>query len=414
MNKHLKCILYSSLLLFLLFSSASAEESRENAQKDTSKHNLLPPVESKKANTSYTPLYKWQTRAPGIKTSVAYKVEILTKDLDRPWGIVCLPDGRFLISEKTGYMLIVSSSGQISEEIRGFPEVNAAGQGGLLDVAIDPNFIQNRMVYWTFSMDVVGGNLTAVAKGRLSVDEKRMEDVEIIYRAGPAYDGRLHYGSRILIDKDGYLVFSTGERSDLITRPQAQDLSSHLGKVLRITKEGKAVAGNPFVGEDGALDAIYSYGHRNVQSLAFHPVTGDLWEGEFGPRGGDELNIIHPGKNYGWPVITYGLEYSGGTIGDGIYEKEGMEQPVYYYDPSISFSGMRFYDSNVIEEWQNNLFLACLSGQHIARLWIEDDKVKGEERLLQSENQRFRDIEVGTDGALYVITDQGRLYRIGL
>ena len=221
-----------------------------------------------------------------------------------------------------------------------------------------------------------------VAKGTLSADEKRMENVSVIYRATPAYKSNMHYGSRILVDKSGNLVFSTGERSDPVTRPQAQELNSALGKVIRITKDGQPAPGNPFVGQSGARAELYSYGHRNVQGLAFHPETGDLWENEFGPQGGDELNLIQPGKNYGWPTITYGEEYSGEKVGAGIQQKEGLEQPVYYWDPVLSPSGMTFYSSDSLPEWKNNLFISGLSSMHIARLIIKNNKVVGEERLL--------------------------------
>ena len=371
------------------------------------------PVETKKPNTDYKPAFAGQTRIAGVKTSTPYEGKIISRDLKSPWGITTLPDGRFLITEKGGTMRIVTTTGQVSEAITGIPTVNASSQGGLLGLTTDPDFAKNRMVYWTFSERTDKGNLTAVAKGSLSSDEKRMENVSVIYRATPAYRGSMHYGSRILVDKTGNLIFSTGERSDLETRPQAQDLNSALGKVIRITKDGQPATGNPFVGKSGARPELYSYGHRNVQGLALHPVTGDLWENEFGPRGGDELNLIQPGKNYGWPTITYGIEYSGDKVGAGITQKDGMEQPVYYWDPVLSPSGMTFYSSDVIPEWKNNLFISGLSSMHIARLIIRNNKVVGEERLLADENQRFRDITQGKDGALYAITDGGRLYRIG-
>lgn len=220
-------------------------------------------------------------------------------------------------------MIIAAATGALSEPITGLPTVNASGQGGLLDVITDPQFGSNRMVYWTFSESTSVGNLTAVAKGTLSADERKMENVQVIYRATPAYTGTLHYGSRIVIDKTGNLIFSTGERSDIETRPQAQYLNSSLGKIIRITKDGQPAAGNPFAGQAGARTELYSYGHRNVQGLAFHPVTGELWENEFGPKGGDELNIIKPGNNYGWPNITYGMEYSGEKVGAGITQQAG-------------------------------------------------------------------------------------------
>jgi glucose/arabinose dehydrogenase len=310
-------------------------------------------------------------------------------------------------------MRIVTPGGQVGDPIAGIPAVNAGGQGGLLGLTLDPDFPNNRTVYWTFSERTDGGNLTSVAKGNLSADEKTMENVKVIYRATPAYRGTLHYGSRILFDKSGNLIFSTGERSDLATRPQAQDLNSGLGKVMRITKDGQPATGNPFASRAGARPEIYSYGHRNVQGLAFHPATGDLWENEFGPRGGDELNRVEPGKNYGWPTITYGIEYGGSKVGQGITQKDGLEQPVYYWDPVLSPSGMTFYSSDSIPEWKNNLFIGGLSSMHIARLVIRNNKVVGEERLLVDENQRFRDVTQGKDGALYAVTDGGRLYRIG-
>ena len=371
------------------------------------------PVETKEANTNYKPAFAGQTRVAGVKTSTSYEGKLLSTDLKNPWGITSLPDGRFLITQKGGTMRIATAQGELGAPITGLPAVNAGGQGGLLGLAIDPEFSSNRVVYWVFSENTDNGSLTSVAKGKLSTDEKQIENATVIYRATPAYDGRLHYGGRILIDKSGNLIVSTGERSDKVTRPQAQDLNSGLGKIVRITKDGKPAAGNPFAGRAGARPEIYSYGHRNVQGLAFHPVTGDLWENEFGPRGGDELNLIQPGKNYGWPLISYGIEYSGGKIGPGDTQKEGLEQPVYYWDPVLSPSGMTFYSGDSLPEWKNNLFIAGLNSMHIARLIIRDNKVVGEERLLSNENQRFRDVTQGKDGALYAVTDGGRLYRIG-
>lgn len=370
-------------------------------------------VETKKPNTDYKPAFAGQTRIAGIKTATPYTGRILTDKLKSPWGIAALPDGRFLITQKSGTMRIASPDGILSDAIAGVPSVNDDGQGGLLGLALDPAFSSNRMIYWVFSDKTPEGNLTAVAKGRLSANEKTIENAQVIYRATPAHNSSLHYGGRILFDKTGNIFISTGERSDLETRPQAQYLNSALGKVIRITPDGKPAPGNPFEHDPKARPELYSYGHRNVQSLAIDPLTGDLWEAEFGPRGGDELNRIQPGKNYGWPIITYGIEYSGPKIGDGIQQKEGMEQPVYYWDPVISPSGMTFYDSDVIPEWKDNLFISSLSGTHIARLVIKNNKVVGEERLLSAEGQRFRDVTQGQDGALYAVTDQGRLYRIG-
>ncbi len=371
------------------------------------------PVETQRPNSDYKPAFAGQTRIKGVKTKTPYEVKVLTESLQKPWGITPLPDGRLLITEKKGNLRIAEVSGKLGDEIKGLPEVNDSGQGGLLDIAIDPAFAQNRMVYFTFSEKMKEGNLTAVGKGHLSDDEHTVENTSVIYRATPAFDSDLHYGSRILFDTTGHLIFSTGERSDIVTRPQAQSLNSALGKVIRITVDGKPAPGNPFAANPEARPELYSYGHRNVQGLALHPVTGDLWENEFGPRGGDELNLITAGKNYGWPTITYGIEYSGETISGSKTQKEGMEQPVYYWDPVVSPSGMTFYTGKSIPEWENNLFIGGLSSQHIIRLVIENNKVTGEERLLANEGQRFRDVAQGKDGALYAITDGGRLYRIG-
>ena len=411
MTNNFKLLGIASGLVIMIASCGSSID--KNSRVTGSDTTLLAPVETKAPNSNYKPAFAGQTRIAGVKTTTAYEGRVLSEALNQPWGITSLPDGRFLITEKGGTMRIASQSGTLSEAITGLPKVNANGQGGLLGVTIDPAFTANRMVYWAFSEKTANGNLTSVAKGKLSADEKTIENAQIIYRATPAFNSNAHYGSRILFDKTGNVIFSTGERSDIESRPQAQYLNSALGKVIRITTEGKAASGNPFENRTDARPELYSYGHRNVQGLAINPVTGDLWEAEFGPRGGDEVNIIKPGKNYGWPVITYGIEYSGKKVGDSIQQKDGLEQPVYYYDPVISPSGITFCSSNDIPEWKNNLFIASLSGMHIARLVIENNKVVGEERLLAGELQRFRDITQGKDGALYAVTDQGRLYRIG-
>ena len=402
-------VIFSLLITLGLFScdnnKSNSTESIESIESITG----LQPVETNAANTKYVPAFEGQTRVGGVKTRTEITSKVLSTGLNKPWGITPLPDGRLLITQKEGTMRINTTAGTLSEPITGIPAVNAAGQGGLLGLVVDPSFQDNRMIYWTFSENGSEGNVTAVAKGRLAADERTIENAIVIYRATPGYQGTLHYGSRILFDKTGNLIFSTGERSDLVTRPQAQQLNSSLGKVIRITTSGAAASGNPSFGGNGAKPELYSYGHRNVQGLAIHPTTGDIWENEHGPRGGDELNVLTPGKNYGWPVISYGIEYSGEKIGQGITQKEDMEQPVYYWDPVIASCGMTFYNSDVISEWKNNLFIALLSGQHIARLIIKDKKVVGEERLLESEGQRFRDITQGKDGALYAITDSGRL-----
>ncbi len=373
----------------------------------------LPPVETNSPNTNYEPAFDGQTSISGVVTESDYTVSEFASGLASPWGMANLPDGRIIVTEKGGTLRIVSQSGTLSPAITGIPAVNSSGQGGLLDVAVDSDFDSNRMLYWTFSQNGSNGTATAVAKGSLSTDETQILNPEVIYTALPEFNGTGHYGSRLEWDADGNLFVSTGERSSASIRGEAQSLDAALGKVLHITTNGDAVAGNPFVGQSGVLPEIFTYGHRNVQGLAIHPVTGELWEAELGPRGGDEVNIIAPGKNYGWPIISYGIEYSGSAIGQGITRQEGMEQPVYYWDPVVSPSGITFYSGNLIPEWKNNLFLAALSGQHIVRLVIEDNKVVGEERLLEGIS-RFRDVLDGADGALYALTDgsDGTIFRL--
>lgn len=390
-------------------SSPEARSTQNQEVKDT-----LPPVETKKGNTDYKPAFEGQTRIAGVKTTRTYETKIVTEDLTEPWGIAELPDGRLIITENKGVMRIVNTkNGKISDAITGIPEVDNRGQGGLLGITLAPDFETNRMIYWVFTEKVKNGNHTAVAKGSLSNDEKSIENPKVIYRASPTYDGRLHYGGRVIFDQKGNLFVSIGERSDKETRDQAQDLNSAFGKIVHITTDGKPVAGNPFEGRSDALPEIYSYGHRNPQGLAFHPETGELWSNEFGPRGGDELNLIKPGVNYGWPVITYGIEYAGGKIGDPvIQQKEGMEQPIYYWDPVLSPSGMTFYKGNKIPEWENNLFIGGLNSNHIARIVLKDNKVIGEERILADEGERFRDVFQAKDGTLYAITQGGKLYSI--
>lgn len=374
---------------------------------------LLPPVETNPPNTAYVPAFPGQTRAPGIATSSSYAVTILTEDLQSPWAVTALPDDRLIITEKAGTLRIVTTDGQVSPPIGGFPQVDDRGQGGLLDVVPAPDFLTSRLIYVTLAERTSQGSLTAVGRGRLSDNESQIEHFEIIWRALPYFDNSSHFGSRLVFDQAGNIFVTTGERSDAATRPKAQLLDNGYGKVVYITSDGDPVPGNPFIGVAGALPEIYSYGHRNVQGLAIHPETGDVWISEMGPRGGDELNRIRPGGNYGWPVISYGIEYSGAPISGERTVQEGMEQPVYYWDPVLAPSGMTFYTSGVIAEWQNNLFIGGLASQHIARIVIHEGLVVAEERLLADEGQRFRDVGEGPDGALYTVTDGGRLYRIG-
>ena len=395
----------SSMLITLLSCSSDKDV-------DVNPGTTTNPVEGTSPNTTYKPAFEGQTRVSGLQTNTPYQGVVIATALTSPWGIKSLPDGRLLITEKTGTMRIATTAGVLSAPITGIPAVNAANQGGLLGLTIDPDFATNRIIYWVYAEATTGGNNTAVAKGKLSADEKTIEGATVIYRAKPANGSTLHYGGRILFDKSGFLVVSTGERSVLETRPLAQSVSSGLGKVVRLTKEGQPATGNPTFTGTGALPELYTIGHRNPQGLALNPTTGEIWLSEHGPRGGDEINRLKSGANYGWPTITYGIEYSGEKVGAGIQQQDGLEQPVYYWDPVVSPSGMTFYTGNRVPEWQNSLFIGALSGMHIVRLAIKDNKVIGEERLLASENQRFRDVTQGNDGALYAITDGGRLYKI--
>jgi len=393
------------LLLPILLASATTMISCQGKGKPSESS-----AKEEKPNTNYKPAFKGQTRIAPIKTSTPYNVEILTKDLGKPWGIINLPDGKFLITEKTGFMNVVSTDGKQISKIEGFPKVDTKGQGGMLDVALDPDFKTNNIIYFSYSEPYEGGNHTAVAKGKLSTDTKSISEVKVIFRATPTYDGDKHYGSRLVFDKDGNLFVSTGERSDKQTRVYAQKTDNYLGKILKITKDGKPAPGNPFIGKTGYKPEIYAFGIRNPQGLAMDE-KGQLWDIEMGPRGGDEINLIQPGKNYGWGDVTYGIEYSGEKINNGTTQKEGTEQPVYYWDPVVSPSGVTFYTGN-IDEWKNNLFIACLSGQHINRIVMKDNKVVGEERLLLDQKERFRDVLNGSDGNLYGVTDSGKLYKI--
>ncbi|UKB83812.1 PQQ-dependent sugar dehydrogenase [Chryseobacterium sp. MEBOG06] len=392
------------LSMFFILSSCSKNDVKaQKTGKDGS-------VETEKPNSEYKPAFPGQTRIKAVKTNTLYNVEIINQELGKPWGIINLPDGRFLITDKRGYMNVVSADGKQMSKIEGFPKVDSKGQGGMLDVALDPDFKSNSIIYFSFSEPFGKGNLTSVAKGKLSSDFKTISVIKVIFRAEPSYDGDKHYGSRLAFDKDGNLFVSTGERSDKVTRVYAQKTDNYLGKIIKITKDGKPSPGNPFIGKEGYKPEIYAYGVRNPQGLAIDP-NGNLWDVEMGPRGGDEINLIQPGKNYGWGDVTYGIEYSGDKVGKGITQKEGTEQPVYYWDPVISPSGITFYTGN-IDEWKGNLFIGCLSGEHINRIVMKNNKVVGEERLLEDQKERFRDVLNGMDGNLYAVTDSGKLYKI--
>jgi glucose/arabinose dehydrogenase len=373
------------------------------------------PVETGSPNApNQKPAFPGQTRAPETKANVAYQVETLATGLDHPWALAFLPDGSKLITERAGRLRILGTDGKLSPAVTGLPAVSAEGQGGLLDVALDPDYARNGLIYWTYAEPREGGNGTTAARGKLVTSAApRLEAVQVIWRQMPTMDSPLHFGGRLAFARDGALFVTTGERSILPGRMQAQKLDAALGKVVRIRPDGSIPADNPYLGNPQAKPEIWSIGHRNVQSAAINPRTGQLWTVEHGAKGGDEVNIPQAGKDYGWPTITYGEEYSGQPIGDGITQKAGMEQPVYYWDPVIAPSGMAFYDAELFPAWKGSLLVGGLRG-YLVRLTLDGDKVVGEERLLTDLGLRIRDVRVGPDGAVYVVTDEddGRVLRI--
>ncbi|MDP3494588.1 MAG: PQQ-dependent sugar dehydrogenase [Hyphomonadaceae bacterium] len=381
-----------------------------------------PPAETRDGNKSgHKPAFANQTRAPALTTDTKLEVVEVAKGIVSPWSVEFLPGGKFLITERlAGQFRIADKDGKLSPPIKdGVPEVVARGQGGLLDVALDPNFATNQTIYWSYSEPKADGtNNTAVAKAKL-VDgaQPKLENVQVIYHQRPSLNSPLHFGSRLVFAKDGTLFVTQGDRSVPAGRVQSQDLKSGIGKIARINTDGTIPKDNPFVGnKDGALPEIWSYGHRNVQGAFLHPVTGELWELEHGPQGGDEINIARKGKDYGWPTITYGVEYGGAhtKIGEGA-AKAGMEQPLYYWDPVIAPGGLAYYNADLFPKWKGNVFAAGLNADYVARLTMDGEKVKGEERLKFSDKkERYRDIGVGPDGALYVLTDgpEARLLKV--
>lgn len=401
--------IFSALTTGLFLTSCLGCQAKPSG--DTPTKDSLPPVETKPGFANYKPAFPGQTRVAGAKTTTPYKVEKIAEKLGNPFAIVPMPDGRLMVTLKSGTMEIHDKNGALVKKITNLPGVVYKGQGGLLDVAFDPNFSTNKLLYWSYSEQVGDNSATAVAKGKLNEAAGKIDDITVIFRQTPTTRSNLQFGSRLAFDKNGYLYVSLGEKFTPDVRIQAQDLNSDLGKIIRITTTGKPAPGNPFEGKTNERPEIISYGHRNPEGLDIDPATGDLWEAEFGPHGGDEINLIRPGKDYGWPVISYGLEYSGDKVGAGIQQKAGMEQPVYYWDPVVSPSGICFYKGTAIPEWKDNLFVACLSGQHVDRLIIKNNKVVGEERLLTDKNQRFRDVAY-TNNVLYAITDDGDIYRI--
>jgi aldose sugar dehydrogenase len=337
---------------------------------------------------------------------------VVAKGLEHPWGLAFLPDGRMLVTERPGRMRIVERDGTLNAPLAGLPPVVAAGQGGLLDVSLHPQFASNRLVYWTYSEAGEGGAATAVARGKL--EGNRLADVQVIFRQQPKVGGgNNHFGSRLVWSREGALFVGLGDRFN--RKDDAQTLDNHMGKVVRIDADGKPVPSNPFVSRAGARPEIWSYGHRNIQGAALHPSTGELWTVEHGPQGGDELNVPAAGANHGWPVITYGRNYGiGTTIGDGT-ERADVAPPIRHWVPtSVAPAGMAFLTSDRYPGWKGNLFIGTLRGAHLIRLELDGRKVVREEKLLTDRSTRIRDVRQGPDGWLYVLTDSadGQLWRL--
>jgi len=366
------------------------------------------PIETQAPNApNQEPAFSGQTRAPQPPEVVNIKTEVVAEGLPQLWAMEFLPDGRMLVTAKQGAMHIIGTDGTASPEIANVPEVLADGQGGLLDVALAPDFESSGRIFFSFAEPRDDdGNGTSVASARLVADDQgggALEDVTVIFRQTPGYDGNKHFGSRLAFGPEGELYVTVGERSDAEPRVQAQNLQSGLGKIFRISQTGEALEGNPFIGEDGAQPEIWSLGHRNLQSATIDG-EGRLWTVEHGPKGGDELNLPEAGKNYGWPEVTYGVEYSGAAVGDGITQMADTEQPVYYWDPVIAPSGMAYYDADAIPEWKGAFLVGGLVSQGVVVLHMENDRVKFEERV--DLDARIRDVKVGRDGAVYAVTEQ--------
>ncbi len=356
---------------------------------------------------SLTPLAQAQT----YKTEdYNLNVVTVTDGLEHPWGLAFLTHGMMIVTERDGPVRLIEKSGKKRAPLSGLPEVDNSGQGGMLDVTLDPDYKNNNLIYLSYAEPGKGGSGTAVARAKLNVSENRIDNLEVIFQQLPKSGGGRHYGSRLVFADDGSLFITIGERGE---RDRTQDFSINRGQVIRIHPDGTVPKDNPFVGRKGYRPEVWSYGHRNPQGASLNPVSRQLWTVEHGARGGDEVNIPQAGKNYGWPVISYGKHYFGGKIGEG-NAKTGMEQPIFYWDPSIAPSGMDFYSGDKFPKWKNNLFVAALKYELVSRLVLDGDKVVQEERILEGFDERIRHVRQGPDGYLYILTDDGdgRILRI--
>jgi aldose sugar dehydrogenase len=329
----------------------------------------------------------------------SYRVVTVTQGLQHPWGLAFLPDGEMLVTERPGRLRVIRSGALDPQPVAGVPEVAVGGQGGLLDVAVHPEFARNRLVYLSYSKPGRDGTTTAVVRGRFDGD--RLSNVEEVIEARAWGRPGRHFGSRLLFDREGFLYVTIGDRG---TMDRAQDRSDHAGTTLRLHDDGRVPPDNPFVGQPNVLPEIYTYGNRNAQGMALHPVTGAIWQTEHGPRGGDEVNLIEAGRNYGWPVITYGVNYSGTPI-THLTERAGMEQPLLHWTPSIAPSGTAFYTGNAFPEWRGSLFVGALAGRHLVRLSFDGTRPVSQEQLLRDAGYRIRDVRDGPDGYLYLLVD---------
>jgi aldose sugar dehydrogenase len=439
MNKHQTGLILTMLSIVLTVACAqttpraASETASSNAVGATASPTPSPckPIDTRRPNApDQKPTFPGQTRTCAVKSNVAFEVTVLAKGLVKPWAVEPLPNGDLLITEKTGQLRIVSAKGEIGPPIGGLlpissgglsatsgqgglPPITARGQGGLLDVALSPDFASDQTIFWSFSEERTGGSGTSVARGKLTADRQNLEQVRVIFRALPTYDNGLHFGSRLAFGPDNMLYITLGDRFDRPNRPKAQQLDTHLGKIIRINPDGSVPANNPFAKQSGAMPEIWSIGHRNIQSAAFDE-QGRLWTVEMGPQGGDELNLIEKAENYGWPVVTFGEEYSDDPIPDAVTARAGYQDPIYYWDPVIAPSGAQFYTGNAFPVWRGSMFVGALKEKRLVRLVIKDDRVTGEEHLLTDRGQRIRDVRQGPDGALYIVTDEtnGELWKI--